>query len=209
MKGRWPGLIVTLWSVLGLFVAVGMMGYSFLDTAFAGDMGLAIDSDNPHPRVDRVRYTLAGLTYLHGDQVLTGPHRSLLLTLGWLALSTLLMWGLWRRWAVASARRALRVSVVALALVVVVGGATLFVATWKHGRMLSADTVGLERPVSMTSASPLTLHLWSCGRWVESHAAPGCQDIQRSTFPNPTLWGLVGVLVTAGAGLWRPSGRDA
>lgn len=209
MKRRWPALLVTLWSVLGLFAAVGLTGYSFLDTAFAGDMGLAMDSDNPHPRVDRVRYTLAGLTYLHGGQVLTGPHRSLPLTLCWLALTALLMWGIWRWWAVASARRAWRVSALTLALLVVVGGATLIWATWKHGRMLSASTVGLERPVSMTSASPLTLHLWRCGRWVESPAAPGCQDLQRSTFPNPTLWGIVGVLVAAGAGLWRPSQRGA
>lgn len=209
MKRRWPALIVTLWSVLGLFAAVGLTGYSFLDTAFAGDMGLAMDSDNPHPRVNRVRYTLAGLTYLHGGQVLTGPHRSLLLTLGWLASTALLMWGFWQRWKLPSARRALRVSAASLALLVVAGGSTLLVASWKHNRMLAASTVGLERPVSMTSASPLTLHLWRCGRWVESRMEPGCQDLQRSTFPNPTLWGMVGFLVVAGAGLWRPLGGDA
>ena len=71
VKRRWPALLVTLWSVLGLFAAVTLLGYSFLETAFAGDMGLAMDSDNPQPRVDRVRDTLTGLTYLHGDQVLT------------------------------------------------------------------------------------------------------------------------------------------
>lgn len=209
MKRRWPALVVTLWSVLGLFVAVALLGYSFLDTAFAGDLGLAMDSDNPYPRVDWVRYTLAGLTYLHGDQVLTGPHRSLSLTLGWLALSTLLMWALWRRWGLPSARRALRVSAASLALLVVAGGSTLLLASWKHNRMLSASTVGLERPVSMTSASPLTLHLWRCGRWEETNTAPGCQDLQRSTFPNPTLWGIFAVFSAAGAGLWRPAGRGA
>ena len=119
------------------------------------------------------------------------------------------MWEVWRRWAIASARRALRVIVLTLALIVVVGGATLVLATWKHGRMLSASTVGLERPISMTSASLLTLHLWRCGRWVASPAAPSCQDLQRSTFPNPTLWGIVGVPVAAGAGLWRPLEGDA
>ncbi|WP_152545011.1 hypothetical protein [Deinococcus phoenicis] len=71
--------------------------------------------------------------------------------------------------------------------------------------MLQAPTVGQEQPVSMSSASPLTLHLWRCKR------VPGCQDRQNRqevTFPNPTLWAVIGVFVTAGAGFWRPAGQQ-
>ena len=185
-KERSPSLLVTLWSVLGLLVGVALLGFTFLDVALAGDQGLAMDSDTPHPRVDRVSYTLAGLTYFHGAQVLTGPHRSLPLTLGWLALTALLMWLVWRRWPLPSARRTLNASLMSLAVVVVVGGPTLLLATRHHNRMLQAPTVGLEQPVSMTAASLPTLHLWRCQRW------PGCQHPQNrevSTVPNPTLWG--------------------
>lgn len=197
---------MTLWSVLGLFAAVALLGFTFLDMTVAGDLGLGMDSDTAHPRVDRVRYTLAGLTYLHGDQVLTGPHRSLPLTLGWLTLTTLLMWGLWRRWAIPAARQALRTSLLSLTLVVTVGGPGLVLATWHHNRMLQAPTVGLERPTSMTSAWPHSLGLWRCKRW------PGCQhreNRQESTWPNPVIWAVMGVLVTAGAGLWRGSSDDS
>lgn len=183
VKRRWPDLIVTLRSVLGLFAAVALLGFTFLDTAVAGDLGLAMDSDNPHPRVDRVRYTLTGFKYLHGGLVLTGPHRSLPLTLSWLALTALLMWVFWRRWKLPSARRALRVSVVSLALVVGVGGPTLLVATERHNFILQ-PTLDLQRPVSMTSASALTLHLWRCGRWVKDQ---GCA--QHWT-PWPKAWSL-------------------
>lgn len=206
IKRRWPALVVTLWSVLGLFVAVALLGFTFLDMAVAGDLGLAMDSDNPHPRVDRVSYTLAGLTYLHGDQVLTGPHRSLPLTLGWLALTTLLMWGLWRQWGVPSARQALRTGLLSLTLVVAVGGPGLMLATWHHNRMLRAPTAGLEQPMSRTSAWPHSLSLSRCERW------PGCEhreNRQEATWPNPAIWAVLGVLATAGAGLWRPAGRSS
>ena len=36
---RWPSVAVVLWSVLGLFVAVVLLGYSVLDTGAAGDLG--------------------------------------------------------------------------------------------------------------------------------------------------------------------------
>lgn len=201
---RWPALVVTLWSVLGLLAGLVLLGFTFLDMGGAGDLGLGLDSDAAHPRVDRVRYTLAGFTYLHGSQVLTGPHRSLPLALGWLALTALLMWGLWRRWKLIPARQALRASLLALALVVGVGGPTLLLATWQHHRLLQAPTAGLAQPVSMTSASPLTLHLWRCEHWMENQ---GCQSRQDSAFPNPALWAVIGVFVTAGAGFWRPAGQ--
>ncbi|WP_158679983.1 hypothetical protein [Deinococcus sp. NW-56] len=194
---------MTLWSVLGLFAAVALLGYSFLDTAFAGDV--LKNSDVPQPRVDRVRYTLAGLTYLHGSQVVSGPHRSLPLILGWLALTALLMWGLWRRWALFPARRALRVSVASLALVVLLGGPALLLASWQHNRLLRVPTVGQKQSISRTTVWPHMLHVWHCGRWVEDSLGPACQDVRHSTWPNPTLWAVMGVLVTAGAGLWRPT----
>ncbi|WP_216322617.1 hypothetical protein [Deinococcus aestuarii] len=197
---------MTAWSVLGLFAGVLLLGYAFLDMTFAGDMGLAMDSDNPHPRVDRVRYSLAGFTYLHGDRVLTGPHRSLPLTLGWLALTAGLMLSVWRRWGLMQARQALRAGLTSLALVVVVGAPVLGLATWKHNGLLRTTPSGLSgQPVSMTHAWPLTLHLWRCTRWVENQ---GCQDHEEATFPNPTAWALLGVFVTAGAGLWRGSERN-
>lgn len=203
-KERWPSVVVNVWSVLGLLAGVLLLGYAFLDTAFAGDTGLGMDSDNPHPRVDHVRYTLAGFTYLHGQQVLTGPHRSLPLTLGWLVLTAGLMFGMWRRWALPSARRTLRASLLSLTLMLVVGAPVLGFANWQHNRMVRAPTLGLEQPVSMTSAGPLTLHLWRCGSWQERR---GCQNREEAAFPNPTLWAILGMFVTAGAGLRRDSER--
>lgn len=203
---RWIARAVTAWGVLGLLVGPALLGFTFLDTGGAGDLGLAMDSDHPHPRVDQVRYTLLGLTYLHGDEVLTGPHRALPLTLGWLALTALLMLGLWKRWGSRPARRAWRASLFSLALIVGVGGPTLTLAERQHNRMLQAPTLGRAEPVSMTSASPSTLHLWRCGRWEDGSTSPGCQDRQESFFPNPGLWAVLATFLTAGAGLWRSSG---
>lgn len=199
---RWPSLLITLWSVLGLLAGCALLGFTFLDMAVAGDLGLSIDSDRQYPRLDRVSYTLAGFTYLHGSQVLTGPHPSLPLTLGWLILTALLMWNLWRRWGLSEARQALRASLLVLAGVTLIGGATLWLAMGTHNQMLQAPTLGQTRPVSTTSAQLTTLDLWQCVRWVENQ---GCQDRQESTFPNPALWAVVGVFITAGAGLWRPA----
>lgn len=203
---RWATRVVTAWSVLGLMAGVVLLGFTWLDIGGAGDLGLAMDSDHPHPRVDRVRYTLLGLSYLHGDEVLTGPHRALPLTLGWLALTALLMLGMWKRWESRPARRVCRASLCSLALVVVLGGLTLTLAGRQHNRMLQAPTLGRAEPVSMTSASLSTLHLWRCGRWEDDPASPGCQDRQRSSFPNPGLWAILATFLTAGTGLWRSSG---
>lgn len=89
--GRWPLLVVTLWSVLGLFAGCALLAFTFLDMAVAGDLGLGIDSDIQFPPVDSVNYTLAGFWYFHESTVLTGPHLSLPLALLWLTLSALLM----------------------------------------------------------------------------------------------------------------------
>lgn len=71
--------------------------------------------------------------------------------------------------------------------------------------MLQAPTLGQTRPISTTSAQLTTLDLWQCARWVENQ---GCQNSQESSFPNPALWAVVGVFITAVAGLWRSPARE-
>lgn len=199
---------MTAWTVLALLVTVALLGFTLLDTGASGNLGLAFDSDRVYPPLDRVRYSLAALTYLHGDQVLTGPHRALPLALGWLTLHTLLMWLAWKRWAVTRARRALHVGGLALALTVVGGGAILEVAQAQHNRLLASPTIGLDTPVHWVQASPLALAAWSCGRWDTNGDHPGCQDRWTSTFPNPTLWALVGTFASLVAGLIGPRSRE-
>ncbi|QLG13263.1 hypothetical protein HLB42_20210 (plasmid) [Deinococcus sp. D7000] len=202
--GRWPSLAVTVWSVLSLFAGLALLAFTFVDMAVAGDLGLGMDSDREHPRVDHVSYTLVGFKYLHGAEILTGPHRSLPLALSWLTLSALLMWAFWQRWALPEARQALRASLLTLMLVSVVGGSSLALTTRTHNGLLKAPTMGhaYTQLFNMTSAQLTTLKLWHCGHWVENQ---GCHNSQESTFPNPALWAVVDVFITAGAGLWHPA----
>lgn len=204
VKRRWPALIVTLWSVLSLFAGVALMSYGLLEASFAGDALPGKNSDQPPPPISRVSYTLLALQYFNRDGLLTGPHRALPFTLGWLSLTALLMALLWRRWRVGTARRVLRISLISLALVTVVGGLTLTLAERAHNHLLAQPTFGLAEPdpVGMTSASVATLEVWRCVRWVEDQ---GCVERRDSTFPNPILWGILAVFIAASAGLWRSS----
>lgn len=203
---HWPSLAVTLWSVLGIFAGLALLGYAFLDTAFAGDGAMWINSDSPPPPVNRVSYTLLALRYFNPGGLLTGPHRALPLALGWLALTALLMGELWRRWRVGTARQTLRVSLLSLALVAGVGGLTLSLAQRQHNLLVQQPTLGLAEPhpVGMTTASVATLSAWRCTQWAQNR---GCEQRVEAAFPNPTLWAVIGVFVTAGAGFWRPAGR--
>lgn len=200
--GRWPSLVVTVWNVLSLFAGLALLVFSFVDMAFAGDLGLGMDSDIQFPSVDNVNYTLAGFWYFHESVVLTGPHLSLPLALLWLTLSALLMWAFWRRWALREARQALRASLFTLALVTVAGGAVLTLATWQHNRILQDPTLGHPNSASMTSAWPATLTLSRCT------FSPGPSHCQKSTFPNPAFWAVTGVFITAVAGLWRSPDQE-
>lgn len=95
------------------------------------------------------------------------------------------MWGLGRRRPLSSAQRVLRTSLLSLALG---GGMTLAL----HG----------PGSAGMTTASVTTLDAWRCTRWVLNQ---GCAGLITATFPNPSLWGILAVFVTAGGGLRRPS----
>lgn len=163
---------------------------------------MSLNSDQVTPYVDRVRYTLLGFTYLHGETVLTGPHRSFPLTLVWLLVTSGTMWTVWRQTGARAAQRVMRTGVLSLAVILVLGGLTLSVAERRHNTLLQDAVQWQEVRLTSTSASTSTLALWRCDQASET---VGCTQQTQANFPNPTLWGLIAIILTVGAALWRPS----
>ena len=195
-------ILVFLWALVSLIVGLVLWGFTFLDTFGAGDAAMSLNSDQVTPYVDHVRYTLLGFTYLNGGTVLTGPHRSFPLSLVWLLVTSGTMWIVWRQTGAWAAQRVMRTGVLSLAVILVLGGLTLSVAERRHNMLLRNALHWEEVRLTGTSASTAALMLWRCDQVNET---AGCTQQMQLNFPNPTLWGLIAIVFTVGAALWRPS----
>lgn len=197
-RGR---VLMLVWAGVSVVVGVVLWTYVFLDLLWVGDAAALLNSDQFTPRVNRVTYTLFGLTYLHGDQVLTGPHRSFLLILSWLLLTTGVMWTVWWQTGVDAARRVMRTAGLSLIVLVVGGGLALGWAEQCHNTLLQPPATAQPNELfSRTSASVSLLELWRCD---ERDATGRCHGETEGNFPNPAPWGLGAIFLTAGVGFWR------
>lgn len=197
-RGR---VLVLVWAGVGAIAGLILWAYVFLDLLFVGDAAALLNSDQFTPSVNRVIYTLFGLTYLHGDQVLTGPHRSFLLTLSWLLLTAGVMWAVWRQTGVHAARHVMRTAGLSLIVLVMGGWLTLSWAAQRHNALLQPPaTAQPDELFSRTSASVSRLELWRCD---ERDATGRCRGETKLSFPNPAPWGVGAIFLTAGVGFWR------
>lgn len=182
-----------LWAALCLLAAPLLFAYSFGDTVFAGT-NPSEAGPFPYAFADRVSYGLLGYTYWIEGQPFTGPHRHLTWVVGWLGLGTALLWR--GRAGSEAARRMLRVSLLSLGLVVGVGGPVLEAAEARHNALRAQAELG-----GVVFASPATLRAEQCVRR-PANSDDACPEWVRSVFPNPALWGVLGILLTGVVGLW-------
>ena len=182
---------LTVWAAMCLLAAPLLYGVCCLDTAMAGQSWN--DSDPfPYAQADAVRFGLGGLRYLYHSQ----PHIGYPLVLAVLALNTGLLW-LARDWDWGwgvRARRMAWVSGLSLLLTLGLGLPTLNVAEWGHNRLLArGDTTSVR-------VGPAFLHVERC---LKREAAGVCLSRETLNFPNPTVWGVLGLALTGAAGLRR------
>ncbi|MFD1734252.1 hypothetical protein ACFSC4_29300 [Deinococcus malanensis] len=108
-------------------------------------------------------------------------------------MNTALLWGA-RSWG-AQAGRMWRVSVAALVVTLGAGWPVLALAQEKHNALLRRspqDRISVQ-------ASPAVLHVRQCLKRLRDGP---CVDTTLN-FPNPTAWGVAGLLLTGLAGLPR------
>ncbi|CAM3306419.1 hypothetical protein DEDE109153_10500 [Deinococcus deserti] len=181
------------WAVLCLLAALLLYGICFLDTVLAGHS--VTDTDPfPYASADAVRYELRGMRYLYQGSLLTGPHLGYPLVLSVLAVNTALLWGA-RSWG-APVKQMLHVSVAALLVTLGLGWPMLAIAQKQHNTLLSRS----PQHGASVRASPAVLHVRQC---VKRQTEGPCLHATTLNFPNPTAWGLAGLLLTGLAGLQR------